>query len=174
MATPAEWSKAFAVQADADMRTFDRLCLDEKIPTCSRLHFLQMACEKLSKAHLFVTGGNPDRLQSSHAHIRHALPRILNHQIEEHGKIPKHHRHLVAPIKQIAREIELLAPSVRENGQRPDNCEYPWEDPATETLRVPAQYSFHNLSMVLESSPAWTAILKLLRSAIAELIGRGA
>ncbi|MGP0063486.1 MAG: hypothetical protein ACLQGP_07810 [Isosphaeraceae bacterium] len=36
----------------------------------------------------------------------------------------------------LAREIEVLAPAVKRGGQRPDNCEYPWEDDAG-TLHVP-------------------------------------
>ena len=43
-------------------------------------------------------------------------------------------------LEHIARQLDRLAPAVDDNGQRPDNCEYPWE--VGETVVVPADYSF--------------------------------
>ena len=50
MATSAEWATGYARQADADFKTFEAV-QDLSIPECHRLLFLQMACEKLVKAH---------------------------------------------------------------------------------------------------------------------------
>jgi hypothetical protein len=43
--------------------------------------------------------------------------------------------------KHLAREIELLSPAVTDDGQRPDNCEYPWEDAGAQ-LHVPLDWTF--------------------------------
>lgn len=51
MASSAQWSVGFAQQAEADFATFERLQVLD-LPECHKLQFLQMACEKLVKAHL--------------------------------------------------------------------------------------------------------------------------
>jgi hypothetical protein len=66
----------------------------------------------------------------------------------------------------MAREVELLAPSVNDGGNRPDNSEYPWEDKAAGVIRIPAEFTFPNLGVILQPSGARTIILKLIRSAI--------
>ena len=63
MPTHAEWSRGFARQARADFDTWNALqrylSIPEGVrapPRCQKLHFLQMACEKLAKAHLLKAG----------------------------------------------------------------------------------------------------------------------
>ena len=51
MADHAAWACGFARQAQADFQTFERLQA-MPVPECHKLQFLQMACEKLVKAHL--------------------------------------------------------------------------------------------------------------------------
>ncbi len=58
MATAADWAIAYARQADADFNTFEAI-QDLSIPSCHKLQFLQMACEKLVKAHLCQGGMVP-------------------------------------------------------------------------------------------------------------------
>jgi len=62
MATSAEWATGFARQADADFKTFGTV-QDLPIPACHRLLFLQMACEKLVKSHLYAQGRDPVHVQ---------------------------------------------------------------------------------------------------------------
>jgi hypothetical protein len=51
------WQLAFLKQARSDWETYQRI--DDPVwPTCHRLHFLQMATEKLAKA-LLVAGDMP-------------------------------------------------------------------------------------------------------------------
>ena len=69
-------------------------------------------------------------------------------------------------MRQLSREIELLAPSVDNNQTRPDNCEYPWEDHAG-TLFVPAEYSFPNLDLL--QAQFGRTFLKVIGAAIDEL-----
>lgn len=59
MATSDEWASAYARQADADFTTFETL-QSLPLPQCHKLQFLQMACEKLVKAHLCGIGTDPE------------------------------------------------------------------------------------------------------------------
>jgi len=72
VATIEEWSRAFAAR--------NVLCRDAALPVCHQLHFLQLACEKLSKAHLCTKGSNSADLQSSHAFVQKTLPLIAREQ----------------------------------------------------------------------------------------------
>lgn len=69
MSLKDQWRRAFAVQARADLETreFLRSMDAGKIPECHRLQFLQMACEKLVKAHMFTTEAIPSKFLTSHA-----------------------------------------------------------------------------------------------------------
>jgi hypothetical protein len=140
MSTPDEWARAYARQADADFKTWDVLRQDSTVPLCHALLFLKMACEKLCKAHLIRTGGDPERFQASHAYVANPLPVIIKQRLltrrNKKGLTDflKHVRHL-------AFEIEMLAPAVRRGGKRPDNCEYPWDDDGG-VLHSPLDWTF--------------------------------
>jgi hypothetical protein len=81
MATPDDWGRAYARQARADFDAWDHL-QGSKLPECQKLHFLQMACEKLTKAHLCKAGSRPQDLQSSHAYIAKNLPFIVREELD--------------------------------------------------------------------------------------------
>ena len=68
MATGEAWSIAYARQASADLDTYEFM-QDGPVPECHKLQFLQMACEKLVKAHLCGTGTPPASLQASHGYV---------------------------------------------------------------------------------------------------------
>jgi len=166
MATSAEWGAAYARQADADFRTFQAV-QPLRIPHCHKLQFLQVACEKLVKAHLCGEGINPATLQASHAYVAKHLAVVLRQQalsVNFSGgkarEVLKHARHL-------AQEIDVLAPAVKRGGQRPDNCEYPWEDRGGK-LHVPLDWSFQPSQLL--TMPAGPTILKLIRGAIDRLL----
>jgi hypothetical protein len=166
MSTPEEWGCAFAKQAKADFNGWNALHADSPLPECQKLHFLQMACEKLCKAYLCKAGSDPLVLQTSHAYTAKNLPIILRQQISLMGdKAPKNSKFLIQRSQELAREIELLAPSVDDGGRRPDNCEYPWEKNGK--LYVPAEWSFSNLKLL--AAPAGRTILKLIQDAISRL-----
>src|SRR5271169_3007008 len=124
MSTFAEWQRAFARQADADFRAWE---LYEKYPeavaaACHKLLFLQMACEKLCKAHLIQNNTPPEKIQSSHAYVASHLPTIIKQQIVSmkpnlsDGGMKGFMKHVWC----LAKEIELLNPAVRRNDRRPD------------------------------------------------------
>ncbi len=167
MSNTDDWQRAFALQAKADFEIWDELKDCQHALQCHRLHFLQMACEKLAKAHLCETGAEPHAIQQSHAYIAKSLPRIAKHHVTRRKGHLRKHGSLFKKIRHLAREIELLAPAVDDGGRRQDNCEYPWEL-ANGELRIPAEHSFPNLSLLRE--PAGRTLLKVVREAVAQLL----
>jgi len=130
------WSEAFAEQARSDLTAYDLLATS-RLPSCHRLHYLQMWLEKLCKAHLWMEGGN-DELRSRHNVIAKVLPRL----------IARHWRHLgfaqkpdTTEILRLCREIDLAHPQVDDGNRRPDNVEYPWAG-SSGGVEVPAKWKF--------------------------------
>lgn len=166
MATPDDWGIGYARQARADFDAWDQL-QGSKLPECQKLHFLQMACEKLAKAHLCKAGSSPQDLQASHAYIAKNLPLILREQLVMEKAGPGVVRSVFHFTRRLAREIELLAPTVNDGGKRPDNCEYPWED-AKGKLWIPSDYKFFTSQLLFE--PHGRTVLKLIRAAVLRLL----
>jgi len=174
MPTSQEWGRAFAKQARADFDTWNALQLYVKLPPearplprCQKLHFLQMACEKLAKAHLLKGGSRVSDLKQSHAYIAKHLPTIVRQQMIQEGENERVANSIRDQCKRLAREIELLSPSVDDGSRREDNCEYPWVHGAA--LYVPAEWAFANLNLLTE--PNGRNILKRIRQAIEHLAG---
>lgn len=168
MATPEQWATGYARQADADYKTWEILqknCAEE----CHRLLLLQMACEKLCKAHLIRGGALPAALQSSHGYIAGPLPVVMRDQMTHLGQ-NRPYGCLMTKIRHLANEIEVLNPAVNRDGQRPDNCEYPWED-GNQVLHSPLDATFSPTQMLL--APAGRTFLKLLRGAITRALEGG-
>lgn len=166
MATPAEWAKGYARQADADFKTFMEIQA-LSVPRCHVLQFLHMACEKLVKAHLCQGGADLVAVQSSHAYIAKHLPRVLEEQMRVMNHKGSETRQVLGHARRLALEIDVLAPAVRRGGQRPDNCEYPWEDDGG-TLHVPLDWSFQPLDLI--KAPSGRTFPKLIRAAIDRLL----
>lgn len=168
MSQSVDWAKAYARQSDADFRAWERFEAHPQAVAspCHKLMMLQMACEKLCKARLALGGTPPESLQGSHAYIANPLPNIIRDQILFLGQRPDRLRELQARVRQLAGEIELLNPSVRRDGQRPDNCEYPWESGAG--IISPLDWSFPTLQLL--TVPAGRTFIKLLRGAIDRIL----
>ena len=167
MSTPLIWQRAYARQAKADWAAYEVLRAATDLPQCQSLHFLQMACEKLCKAYLCSQKVEPRFLQTSHGFIAGNLPEIFKDRRRRLKLRPLHqYSTLLKQVYNLAREIELLAPTV-DNQRRPDNCEYPWEDGAG-SIVVPAEYPFATLSMLSEM--AGQDLLKIIPFAIDELL----
>ena len=164
MSTPGDWSRAFARQADADLRAWELYAAypEAVASECHTLLFLQMSCEKLCKAHLITGGASPESVQTSHAKIAGPLPGILREQMIRIGQDPRKRQGVLKQIRHIAIEIELLSPAVDDGKRRPDNCEYPWQSgPA---IHSPLDHTFEPSRLL--SLPAGTTFMKLLRLAI--------
>ena len=167
MTTSHEWTKAYARQAQADFATWQEHQGHDSVPACHKLMFLQMACEKLTKAHLCRAGSSPKDLQTSHAYTAKSLPIVVRQQIVAFGYRLRDAAWVIQHSKHLAREIELLSPAVTDDGQRPDNCEYPWED-AGALLHVPLDWTFAPSGLL--TAPAGRTFLKLVHAAIASLL----
>jgi hypothetical protein len=169
------FSLAFSQQAGRDFDTFSRLCQSADTPYCHGLHFLQMACEKLSKAYLTGPKGVslPDEVEKSHGYIGRNLPILIRQLVgrsNSPGRAKLDRKLLIQEVGKLARQIEWLAPAMTDDGRRPDNCEYPWERVRGSGLyTVPADYDFPELTRLLRS-PAGVFLLKMLPSAVEDLL----
>jgi len=168
MSEPADWALAYVRQADADFRAWE---LYERHPEavaaeCHKPLFLQMACEKLCKAHLIQAGTPPEALQDSHGYVANPLPIVIRQQIISSGQNPRKMQGVLNQVRHLAGEVEVLNPAVRRNGQRPDNCEYPWG--AGDEVRSPLDWTFQPLRLV--TAPAGRTFIKLLRGAIDRIL----
>jgi len=169
--SPYAWSQAYAQQAQADLEAREVL-LGTSVPACQHLHFLQMACEKVSKAHRCLGGADPETLMHSHGFAAKVLPQIARELLRRSdfaARLEVAHSGLEAMVRQLAREVDLLAPAVDDGGRRPDNCEYPWED-AGGALHLPAGHGFEALG-TLHRHRAGATFLKIVAAAAAELGG---
>jgi hypothetical protein len=129
MSEPTDWARAYARQADRDFKAWE---LYERHPDAvaadyHKLLFLQMACEKLCKARLIQGGTPPEDLQTSHGYIANPLPIVIQEQMRRMRRNLQGMQGVLRQIRHLANEIEVLDPTMRRDGQRPDNCEYPWE-----------------------------------------------
>lgn len=141
---------AFARQALADFRTYRDLEREgtgrSEVPVCHRLLFLQMACEKLSRARLYKQASEVQQVYESHTYTEKQLPIILR---EMYAKLNRHHAagHLLEDFRRLAASIQVLAPAARAGGSRPDNCEYPWSD-GTGGIISPLDHRFECSSLL--------------------------
>jgi len=169
MSEPADWALAYARQAQADFKAWE---LYEQYPEavaaeCHKLLLLQMACEKLCKAYLVRAGTPPESLQASHGYIANPLPIVIRQYILDSGQDPGRMQGLLALVRHLASEIEVLNPAVRRDGRRPDNCEYPWESGGR--VVSPLDWAFHPLRLLgVQGGPTF---IKLLKGAIDRIIG---
>jgi hypothetical protein len=163
MATNEAWGRAFAKQARADFDAWNALQMYLRLPEDApalvprqKLHFLQMACDKLAKAHLLKGGSEVSALEESHANVAKHLPTIVRDQMMRNGENERVAKCVRDQRKRIAREIELLSPAVKDGGRRPDNCEYPREKGGL--MFVPAEWPF-----TIWTSPRRTCLAGLER-----------
>ena len=129
-----------------------------------------MACEKVCKAHLFLKQSDPRHVESSHAYIGSVLPLLIRRSLLALGNTisNKDALFIARNAKSFSREIELLSPAVDDNGNRKDNCEYPWVD-TTGVLRIPADHEFRSLGFLKKRFGL--VFLRLVALAIHELAG---
>jgi hypothetical protein len=162
------WASAYARQAKSDLQAREQLLINERIPACHQLHFLQMAAEKLCKAHLSAQGQPQEVLETSHAFIAGPLPVIARQIIaRDAGKLPRL-TWVLGAIRKLARQIELLHPQVNDAGCVPSNCVYPWVKADGEVV-APADHPFA-LSLLHEK--AGITLLKIMSAATDELIAQ--
>jgi hypothetical protein len=115
-------AEAFVEQARSDLDVYETLTATA-LPTCHRLHYLQMWLEKLCKAYLWLPESAAEDLRTRHNVVGKILPRMIG---EHWRRIGFDQRPDMSAIRALCREIDLLHPQVDDNGRREDNVEYPW------------------------------------------------
>ena len=118
-----DWARGYARQALSDLRAREMLA-NAGAEKCHRLHFLQMAAEKVCKAHLTFKSGH-ENVRKTHAYVARILPiiaRLFYSVINANNQIA---RWEISQLQHLAREIELLAPACDDGNLRQDNSESP-------------------------------------------------
>ena len=111
MSIADEWVRAFARQADADFRAWELYDVypEAVAAECHRMHFLQMACEKLCKACVLdaqiVT---LDKVQTSHGFVKSQLSTILKQELSYKREKSAQIKTVMQHFKRFAQEIEVL------------------------------------------------------------------
>ena len=162
MAPTENWARAYARQALSDLRVRETLVAARagQVDRCHQLHFLQMAAEKVCKAHLSAANGNRD-VKRTHAYVAKILPilaKAFYTRLDGQGSLTSWQS---GQIRRLAEEIELLAPACNADEARNDNSEYPWLD-AKGIVQIPCEYKFGNID---DRDKGVVLTIRLLRAA---------
>lgn len=136
------WGQAFRRQAESDYQVFKRFsATSSEVPVCHRLHFLQMATEKLAKS--FLIGTSTETPKKSHFALVRFL-RVVSSSPDirdrfKFGNNPKQFKAYIDSLIPLAEQIEALVP-VGGDIERL-NPEYPWLNGQQEVM-CPADYDF--------------------------------
>jgi len=135
------WRDAFIRQARSDEKVRGYLNASG-IEYSHQLHYLQMITEKVAKAYLAHPSGTiqPKAVHQAFVRFLQILPNQSNlrRKLGITNKVA--FRKFVQSLLDLAREIELLAPSATGSG-RP-NAEYPWKDLKSGNVIAPVDYAF--------------------------------
>ncbi len=140
------WAEAFRRQAVSDYQIFKRFSTpNSEVAYCHRLHFLQMATEKLAKS--FLIGSASESPKKTHLALVRFL-RVLsgNPDIRERlkfGNNPKQFKAYIDRLIPLAARIEALAPIGGDLERL--NPEYPWLGGQNEVI-CPADHDFHEFA----------------------------
>ena len=134
-----DWRTAYFRQAQSDYETL-QLLEEVSAPFCQRLHYLQMATEKLAKG--FATpphGPQQPKVHRGYVQFLQQIKRRPELQVLCQCT-PRQITPYIDSLLPYARLIEDLAPSNANNGPNP---EYPWQ--GRDEVIAPADYAFANL-----------------------------
>ena len=157
--TKAAWARAFANQALSDLHAHEILAGSDA-DKCHRLHFLQMAAEKICKAHLIDANGY-EAMKPVHCIVAKHLPIIIRQLLVQHHQKNSVIRQRVKFAKHLGVEIDILSPSCKAAGTHEENSEYPWSW-ADLSIGIPCTFSFPNID---ENDREFVPLIKLLRVA---------
>ncbi len=109
---------------------------------CHRLHYLQMATEKIAKAYFWRSGSPPPKSHAGFVQFLRFLGQVKHAERERIAELFSFNRfadfqswiHAILPI---AYELERLTPDLAKEGPNP---EYPW--PHEQPEHAPADFSF--------------------------------
>lgn len=118
-----EWRTAFIRQARSDYALFQTLQTQDDVALCHKLHFLQMATEKLAKYFLTPPGARPDRTHNAFVNFVQTAQTDTKLSRVSRYENRKQYRAFVKSLLPLAQRIEDLSPE----GPDHPNPEYPWE-----------------------------------------------
>ena len=152
---------AFLKQANSDLLVYDVLSR-EPLPSCHRLHYLQMWLEKLCKAYIWREKGSRDDLPDDMKH--QVISKVLPILLKSFAERVSGNKNINVPLaKKLSREIDLLHPQVDGGGTRPDNVEYPWlSEKGGVQVIAPVDYDFQIMKTI--TSPQGIKLLKIARA----------
>ncbi len=156
-----KWASAFARQATSDLDAREILAGHPKLPQCHQFHYLHMAFEKASKAHLIAGGATHESLMS-HGYVEKVIPIVVKDVLGRVGETKQ--PWIMREVSELAKRINRLHPSI-DSQTTPANCEYPWEDPKGEII-APADYAF---SVNDYTDKILVKVIKAVRQRLAEL-----
>lgn len=133
------WHDAFLTQAHSDYSVFMKLN-ESRFPLCHKLHYLQMATEKLAKVFQCEKRNTPP--PKTHLALLKMLKIIkgrqeIQKQLEFKHK--KSYKSYIDSLMSIAEQIQNLAPVGGDFEKL--NQEYPWENPIGR-VNCPAKYNY--------------------------------
>lgn len=150
-----EWRIAYAKQALSDCNMYELLCRNSNVEVCHRLLYIQMFLEKASKAYLWKSTDSTSGIPSFHV-THNVIVKVIPQIIKFYSGASKEqiaiNRNKMNEIRKICREIDLLCPSVDDDGRRPDNCEYPWASSSGDKVCIPCEEKFEIQNRLLNSS----------------------
>jgi hypothetical protein len=162
------FSRAFIAQARSDFRVYRHLAERPEFAVCHALHYLQMATEKLAKAYRLRDTKSPvDELVSKHTGFAKFIGPFFTATLkDEYRGRDAQLRGIIARSRQLAREIEKLAPAI-DRSIVPENAEYPWE--REDVIVAPCDYGFPALDMLRQ--PGGRTFLNLIERAFESFEG---
>jgi len=154
-----EWARAYAKQAMSDLEAREIL-VSGCAQKCHRLHFLQMAAEKVCKAYLTIANGH-ECVKKKHTYVKRNLPIIARQFYSFLNNKNSISKWEISEIRRLSNEIEVLAPACDHANYRQDNSEYPWID-GKGNIKIPCE---HNFPYINDSSRSIIRLIKLIRTA---------
>lgn len=157
------WACGYAKQSQSDFAIY-QLLESQGVQKCHRLHFLQMACEKIAKAYRFRdTATSEEKLNTEHVAFSQFMGSYLasDHMKKRYRIHAKELPKIMKHARSLARAIEKLAPAV-DRERSPANAEYPWQ--AGDQIVIPCEYNFPDLELL--TSPQGRSFLKMVKTAI--------
>jgi hypothetical protein len=154
---------AFGRQARSDYQTFVLLAgLGGAVDVCQKLHYLQMAAEKISKAYLASEEAPPPRVHNTFLGFVRREARFNTAIMAECGfRSKQRYGEYLRGLEPMAGELDALAPAV---DPPPHNPEYPWWSPSGPL--APVDFSFPNTPL---NTPATNKLLRFLEACLARL-----
>lgn len=146
------WAEGFATQARSDWQTYELFAAKEGLAPCHRLHYLQMACEKIAKAYrLRLKGVDIEGLLVRHIGFDKFMSAYFESPAMKQAYRGKDEarRAVATRCRLLAEQVEKLAPAVDKIAS-PANAEYPWAE--GETVVVPCAYAFPAVSLLRDRS----------------------